>query len=79
MSDIPIITDRQILANRPDTALHDKKEKTCLLIDIAILDYPKVNNQEPGKLRFEDRGQQDVESDDKNCASYNRSIRNNCR
>jgi len=32
------ITDQTILANKPDKVLHDKKEKTCLLNDIALLD-----------------------------------------
>jgi len=32
----PVIIDRTILANCPDIVLHDKKEKTCLLINIAI-------------------------------------------
>jgi len=31
MWDIPVITDGTILTNRPD-----KKEKTCLLIDVTI-------------------------------------------
>jgi hypothetical protein len=31
-----VIIDRTILANYPDIILHDKKEKTCLLIDTAI-------------------------------------------
>jgi hypothetical protein len=31
MWDILVITDRKILANRPDIVLHDKTEKTCLL------------------------------------------------
>ena len=35
--DVPVITDRTILVSRPDAALHDtEKDKTCLLIDIAI-------------------------------------------
>jgi len=38
MWDILIITDRKILANQPDVVLHDKKEKTHILIDIAIPD-----------------------------------------
>jgi len=38
MWDIPVITDRKILANQPDLVLHDKKEKARLLIDITIPD-----------------------------------------
>jgi len=34
----PVSTDRKILAKRHDIVLHDKKEKTCLIIDIAIPD-----------------------------------------
>jgi len=34
MWDVPVITDRTILVNRPDTALHDtEKDNTCLLTD----------------------------------------------
>jgi hypothetical protein len=29
-------TDRQVTANRPDTIIKNKKEKTCTLIDVAI-------------------------------------------
>jgi hypothetical protein len=36
--DIPAVTDRTTLANRPDIVLYDKEEKTCLLIDITIPD-----------------------------------------
>jgi hypothetical protein len=28
--------DREILANRPDIIIKNKKDKTCLLIDVAI-------------------------------------------
>jgi len=38
MWDIPVITDQKILANQPDIVLHDKKEKTHVLIDTAIPD-----------------------------------------
>ena len=34
--DIPIHTDRTIPANRPDIVLKNKKDKTCLLIDVTI-------------------------------------------
>ena len=33
---IPIHTDRTIAANRPDIVLKNKKDKTCLLIDMTI-------------------------------------------
>ncbi|CAH3023079.1 unnamed protein product, partial [Porites evermanni] len=34
---MPIHTDRTIAANRPDIVLKNKKDKTCLLIDMTIL------------------------------------------
>ncbi|XP_068720702.1 uncharacterized protein [Montipora capricornis] len=34
--DMPIQTDREIKANRPDIVIKDKKEKSCLLIDTSI-------------------------------------------
>ena len=34
--DFPINTDRTIKANRPDIVVKDRKEKTCLLIDMSI-------------------------------------------
>jgi hypothetical protein len=42
---VPVTTDRTILANRPDTVLHDKEEKICLLIDIVLPDDSKVNTK----------------------------------
>jgi len=38
MWDVPVITNQTILANRLDIVLHNKKEKTCLQIDLAISD-----------------------------------------
>ena len=35
MWDVPVIVDRTILANRPDIVLNDKREETCLLVDMA--------------------------------------------
>ena len=34
--DMPIHTDRATAANRPDIVLKNKKNKTCLLIDMTI-------------------------------------------
>ena len=46
--DMPIHTDRTIAANRPDIVLKNKKDKTCLLIDMTIpLDtYTSVKTME---------------------------------
>lgn len=41
--DVPVITDRMILANRSDTVLHDKE--ICLLIDIALPDGSHVDTK----------------------------------
>ena len=50
MMDVPVITDRTIQASRPDTVLHNTKEKTCLLFNIAIPDDSKFNTKETEKL-----------------------------
>jgi hypothetical protein len=42
----PVLTDQTILANRPDVLLQDTKQKTCLLIDIVMLDDLNVNKKE---------------------------------
>ena len=34
--DMPIQTDKEIKANRPDMVVKDKKERTCLLSDMSI-------------------------------------------
>ena len=34
--DMPIQTDKEIKANRPDIVVKDKLERTCLLIDMSI-------------------------------------------
>jgi hypothetical protein len=68
--------------NKCDIVLHNKKEKTCLLINIAITDDSNLNTKKKTEKLSKykdlgDRGQQDVESEDKICASNNWSIRNN--
>jgi len=50
MWDVPVITDRTVPVNRPDTVLLDKTEKTCLLIDIALPDDANVNTKETDEL-----------------------------
>ncbi|KAL1457390.1 hypothetical protein WDU94_007628 [Cyamophila willieti] len=50
MWDVPIITDRQINANRPDIIVHDKKNKMCQLIDIAVPDDPNIQMKEAEKI-----------------------------
>ena len=50
MWDVPGTTDRKTLTNRPEAVQHDKSEKPCLLIDIAITNDPNANTKETGKL-----------------------------
>jgi hypothetical protein len=44
-----IQTDREVLANRPDMIVKNKKDKTCLLIDVAI---PSDKNVIQKKLKI---------------------------
>ena len=45
MWNIPVITERTELTNRPDIIFHGNKGKTCLLIDIAIPDGSNINTK----------------------------------
>ena len=51
MWDVPVVADRTVPANRPDTLPHDKKRKICLLVNLAIPHDLKVNTKETEKLR----------------------------
>ena len=42
--DMPIHTDRTIAVNRPDIVLKNKKDKTCLLIDMTVPLDTKIGN-----------------------------------
>ena len=33
---MPVQTDKEIMANRPDRVIKDKEKRTCLLIDMSI-------------------------------------------
>jgi len=46
-------TDREVIANRPDVIIKNKKEKTCTLIDVAILaDRNVVQKEAEKKLKY---------------------------
>jgi len=46
-------TDREVTANRPDTIIKSKKEKTCTLIDVAIpADRNAVQKEAEKKLKY---------------------------
>ena len=34
--DMKILTDSRVLTNRPDIILHDTREKSCYIIDVAV-------------------------------------------
>jgi hypothetical protein len=42
-------TDREVTANRPDIIIRNKREKTCILIDVAILMDRNFMPKEAGK------------------------------
>ena len=49
-SEIPEgLMNNSVLARRPDIALRDKKQKTCLLNDIALSDDSNLNTEETEK------------------------------
>ena len=50
MWDVPVITDRTILANQSDIILPEKKQKTCLLINIAVTFDSNVNTKGNEKI-----------------------------
>jgi hypothetical protein len=46
-------TDREVTANRPDIIIKNKKEKTCILIDVAIpADRNFVQKEAEKKLKY---------------------------
>ena len=48
--DMPVNTDKEIKANRPDIIIKDKKNKCCLLIDMTIPSERTVSIKEVEKL-----------------------------
>ena len=53
--DFPVHTDRSIGANRPDIIIKDKKNKTCLLIDVSVPADANVSAKEfEKKYKYKD-------------------------
>ena len=48
--DMPVSTDKEIKANRPDIIIKDKKEKKCIMIDMSIPSERNVSIKEVEKL-----------------------------
>ncbi|KAJ8024707.1 hypothetical protein HOLleu_34687 [Holothuria leucospilota] len=48
--DMPVHTDREIKANRPDIVVKDFKEKKCLLIDVAVPSDKNISIKTTEKL-----------------------------
>jgi hypothetical protein len=48
--DMPVNTDREIKANRPDIIIKNKEEKTCLMIDMTVPSERNVTIKELEKL-----------------------------
>jgi hypothetical protein len=46
-------TDREVLENRPDTMIKNKKDKICLLIDVVVpSDRYVIQNESEEKLKY---------------------------
>ena len=50
LCDCAIITDRRILANRPDIVIHDRKSKSCMLINVSVPEDKNIALKEAEKL-----------------------------
>ena len=48
--DMPIHTDREIKANRPDIVVKDYQERKCLLIEVSVPTDDNVSLKEMEKL-----------------------------
>ena len=49
MWDKTVLTDRTILANRPDLTIRNKNEQNCLIVDVAVPDDLNVLKKETEK------------------------------
>jgi hypothetical protein len=48
-----VYTDREVMANRPDIIIKNKKEKTCILIDATIpADRSVMHKEAKKKLKY---------------------------
>jgi hypothetical protein len=46
-------TDREVLANRPDIIIKHRKDKMCLLVDVAIpSDRNVIQKESENKLKY---------------------------
>ena len=48
--DVPIRTDKEITANRPDIVIKDRKENKCIFIDMSVPSERNVGSKETEKL-----------------------------
>ena len=80
MWDKTILTDRTILANRPDLIILNINEQNCLIVDVAIPDdvnvLKKKRREEVEIQRSADRNFCNVECQDKSGSSCSWSLRN---
>ena len=59
MWDFSIQTDHVIEARRPDTAVVDKKERSCKTIDIAVPGDSRIEEKEKDKIeKYQDLGRE---------------------
>ena len=59
--DLPIQTDRKLLANQPDIVIVDKQKKEAVVIDIAVPRDSNIKNKEHEKLERYQELKEDLE------------------
>jgi hypothetical protein len=45
-------TDREVIANRPGRTVKNRKDKTCILIDVAVSADRNVQKEDEKKLKY---------------------------
>ena len=59
MWDFSIQTDHVIVARRPDLFVADKKERSCKIIDFAVPEDSRIEEQEKDKIeKYQDLGRE---------------------
>jgi hypothetical protein len=63
-------SDREVTANRPDIIIKNKKEKICMLIDVAIPVFRNVTQKEEPIIQIQEFMSRDTTNVEQTVRSY---------